>query len=86
MSRQSHVTRSRLNRRHLALLRAVADGRAEVTCSCAPDLRVDGFWCDHTAANDLVRSGLIRPVRSAPVGQLVPAEITAPGREALAEG
>ncbi|WP_189058020.1 hypothetical protein [Longimycelium tulufanense] len=69
--------------RHLALLRAVAAGRAELTCSQVPYLRVDGFWCDHTTVADLVRRGLIRPARPGPVDELVPAEITDPGREVL---
>lgn len=58
-----------LNRRALAMLRAVGAGRAELTCSCEPDLRVDGLpCCDQATAHALAR-----------------AELTADGREALGE-
>src|SRR3954471_1736717 len=53
-----------VNRRALAMLRAVGAGRAELTCSCEPDLRVDGLpCCDQATAHDLARAGLIRPAR-----------------------
>lgn len=75
-----------LNRRELAMLRAIAAGRAELTRSCEPDLRVDGLpCCDQTTAHALVREGLVRPV-SAPggaVGQWTRAELTPDGRLAL---
>ena len=46
--------------RHVAMLRAVAAGRAEVTWSRVPDLYVDGRCCtDHAASALLVRAGLI---------------------------
>ncbi|MYW93693.1 hypothetical protein G3I59_24515 [Amycolatopsis rubida] len=74
------------NRRALAMLRAIAAGRAELTRSCEPDLRVDGLpCCDQTTAHDLVREGLVRPV-SAPggaVGQWTRAELTPDGQLAL---
>ncbi|AHI00902.1 hypothetical protein [Kutzneria albida] len=73
-----------LNRRELALLRAVADGRAELLCGCEPDLAVDGAWCGHGAARTLVVGGLIRPVFAGAVGQLVAAELTDLGHAVLA--
>jgi len=72
--------------RHLAVLRAVAAGRAELTCSCEPDLYVDGRCCtDHTVAGLLARAGLITSTTSArcPAGR-VPAAVTDAGRAALA--
>ncbi|MFJ9785094.1 hypothetical protein ACIRSS_36370 [Amycolatopsis sp. NPDC101161] len=73
-----------LNRRALAMLRAVGAGRAELTCSCEPDLRVDGLpCCDQATAHDLARAGLIRPDRVVAVGQWARAELTDDGRSAL---
>jgi hypothetical protein len=78
---------STLNRRALAMLRAVGAGRAELTCSCEPDLRVDGLpCCDQATAHDLARAGLIRPAGGpvVAVGQWTRAELTSDGRLALA--
>lgn len=73
-----------LNRRAMAMLRAVGAGRAELTCSCEPDLRVDGLpCCDQATAHQLARAGLIRPVRVVAVGQWTRAELTAEGLRAL---
>ncbi|GLY43680.1 hypothetical protein Amsp01_097030 [Amycolatopsis sp. NBRC 101858] len=77
-----------VNRRALAMLRAVGAGRAELTCSCEPDLRVDGLaCCDQATSHELVRAGLIRaacgPVVA--VGQWTRAELTDDGRLALGE-
>lgn len=73
-----------LNRRAMAMLRAVGAGRAEVTCSCEPDLRVDGLpCCDQATAHELARAGLIRPVHVVAVGQWTRAELTDDGRLAL---
>lgn len=73
-----------LSRRALAMLRAVGAGRAELTCSCEPDLRVDGLpCCDQATAHDLARAGLIRPDRVVAVGQWARAELTDDGRTAL---
>lgn len=58
---------SQSNHRNLAVLRAVAAGRAEVSCSCEPDLLIDGLpCCDHAVAGQLTRAGLLaaEPVRS----------------------
>lgn len=49
-----------LNRRELAMLRAIADGRAEITCSREPDLFIDGLaCCDQFLVHRLARRGLI---------------------------
>ncbi|MEU4247345.1 hypothetical protein AB0F15_08045 [Amycolatopsis sp. NPDC026612] len=73
-----------LNRRAMAMLRAVGAGRAELTCSCEPDLRVDGLpCCDQSTAHQLARAGLIRPARVVAVGQWARAELTADGQRAL---
>lgn len=73
-----------LNRRALAMLRAVGAGRAELTRSCEPDLRVDGLpCCDQATAHELARAGLIRPARAAAPGQWTRAELTDDGRLAL---
>jgi hypothetical protein len=77
---------STLNRRALAMLRAVGAGRAELTCSCEPDLRVDGLpCCDQATAHELARAGLIRPAGRpvVAVGQWTRAELTSDGRLAL---
>ena len=74
-----------LNRRALAMLRAVSDGRAELVCSCEPDLLIDGLGCcDQYEAHRLAGAGLIRPVIAGEVGQRVRAELTGAGREVLA--
>lgn len=73
-----------LNRRALAMLRAVSDGRAELVCSCEPDLLIDGLGCcDQYTAHRLAGAGLIRPVIAGTVGQRVRAEITGAGRDVL---
>lgn len=74
-----------LNRRALAMLRAVSDGRAELVCSCEPDLLIDGLGCcDQYEAHHLSEWGLIRPVVRGQVGQRVRAELTGAGRAVLA--
>jgi hypothetical protein len=52
-----------LNHGNKAILRAVADGRAEPLAGCCPDLAIDGAWCDHTAVLRLVTGGWIRSER-----------------------
>ncbi len=70
--------------RGLAMLRAVSDGRAELACSCEPDLFIDGLGCcDQYTAHRLARAGLIRPVVPGAIGQRVRAELTAAGRAVL---
>ncbi|MBK1782768.1 hypothetical protein [Prauserella cavernicola] len=72
------------NRRSLAMLRAVASGRAQLTCSSEPDLFIDGVpCCDQFTAHALSHDGLIRPAGPGGTGQRVPAELTETGRELL---
>jgi hypothetical protein len=74
-----------LTHRHLAMLRAVCAGRCELSYSCEPDLFIDGrASCDQLAAHLLAKLGLIRPAWQAPVGERVPAQLTAAGHELLA--
>jgi hypothetical protein len=73
--------------RDLALLRAVAAGRAQITRSRVPDLFVDGIaCCDQIAAGRLARSGLIEPSVPAVLGERVPARLTALGARVLDDG
>ncbi len=70
--------------RVLAMLRAVAAGRAELVCSCEPDLFIDGLCCcDQYTAHQLARRGLIRPHTPGVLGQRVRAELTAIGHAVL---
>lgn len=67
----------RLNNRERATLRAVALGRAEITCSAEPDLFIDGLaCCDQTTAHRLARLRLIVPLRAGRTGERVPALLT----------
>lgn len=73
-----------LSRRAIAMLKAVRDGRAELRCSCEPDLRVDGLpCCDQNTAHDLARAGLVRAVGTPSPGQWAAAELTDAGHRAL---
>ena len=73
-----------LSRRAIAMLKAIADGRAELRCSCEPDLRVDGLsCCDQNTAHDLAHAGLVRATRLVAPGQWAPAELTDAGHRAL---
>ncbi|GAA1027401.1 MULTISPECIES: hypothetical protein [Amycolatopsis] len=72
-----------LNHREYAILCAVAEGRAEMLVGCEPGLTVDGGWCDRAAVSVLVAEQWIAPVRPAPVGERVPAQLTGPARDAL---
>ncbi len=70
--------------RVLAMLRAVAAGRAEISCSCEPDLFVDGLGCcDQYTAHQLASGGLVRPTVAGPLGQRVRAELTPAGLAVL---
>ncbi|HEY0640687.1 MAG TPA: hypothetical protein VGD67_23910 [Pseudonocardiaceae bacterium] len=69
--------------RHRALLLAVAQGRAQLAAGGAPDLTVDGRWCDHVAIAELLADGLLRPAAEARPGVLVPAVLTDLGRAVL---
>jgi hypothetical protein len=74
------------SRRDLALLRAVAAGRAELVCGCQPDLLIEGRWCcDQPAAHQLAAAGLLSPAIPAPVGSRVPAVLTETGHAVLVE-
>lgn len=58
------VTTFPLTARARAMLRAVAEGRSEITMSCEPDMFVDGLTCcDQPLAHSLIHSGLIRRTR-----------------------
>ena len=76
-----------LDRRSLAMLRAVFAGRGELVWSVEPDLIIDGLCCcDQFTAHQLAHAGLIRPVTPGAVGQRVRAELTRSGRTALTQG
>lgn len=73
-----------LSNRHYALLRAVATGRCELSCSCEPDLYIEGrTCCDQTAAHLLAHLGLIQHAAQGRIGQRVPAQLTDAGRAVL---
>jgi hypothetical protein len=73
-----------LHGRHRAYLRAIHDGRAEMSYSCEPDLYVDGLaCCDQTTAHELAEAHLIQPVHAAKAGERVPATLTSEGTAAL---
>lgn len=73
-----------LNHRERATLRAVALGRAEITCSCEPDLFIDGLaCCDQFTAHRLARLALIVPLRAGRPGERVPALLTEHARAVL---
>lgn len=75
----------RLSRRALAILRAVAAGRVEITWSCEPDLFIDGLpFSDQYTAHVLAHDGLITPARPGLTGQRVPARLTPAGHTAAA--
>jgi len=72
-----------LNRRALAMLRAVAQGRAQLACSAEPDLYIDGVpCCDQFTAHLLTHAGLITPATGR-FGELVPATLSPAGTAAL---
>ncbi|TVT25746.1 hypothetical protein FNH06_02300 [Amycolatopsis acidiphila] len=68
----------------MAMLRAAANGRAEMTCSCEPDLFIDGLaCCDQVTARFLAHANLICPARPGAIGQRVPVRLTPAGHSAL---
>ncbi|HET6705674.1 hypothetical protein [Amycolatopsis sp.] len=74
-----------LTDRAVAMLRAVAAGRAHITVSVEPDLYVDGLpCCDQSTAHELAHTGLVAPAHPAPPRTRVRAELTAAGWEVLA--
>ncbi|UKD57592.1 hypothetical protein L3Q65_12975 [Amycolatopsis sp. FU40] len=77
-------TDSELSCRALALLRVVAAGRAEITCSSEPDMFIDGVpCCDQYAAHALARRGLIVQTGPAELGKRVRARLTPAGAAVL---
>lgn len=73
-----------LSYRAIAMLRAVDTGAAELTCSCEPDLFIDGVpCCDQFTAHMLAHRGFIRPARLAAVGSRVPAVLTPAGHDVV---
>ena len=74
-----------LNRRELATLRAVASGEAEISCSKAPDLFLDGLaCCDQSTARRLATLGLVEAAHQGASGARVPAVVTETGKHVLA--
>lgn len=73
-----------LHSRHRAYLRAVGDGRAEMTASREPDLYVDGLAvADQFSAHQLADAGYLTPHKPGTPGQRVPADLTDHGTSAL---
>ncbi|MGH3451495.1 MAG: hypothetical protein ACRDQW_12395 [Haloechinothrix sp.] len=73
-----------LNNRERAALHAIALGIAEITCSCEPDLFIDGLaCCDQFTARRLAHLALVVPSRAGKPGERVPAILTDNGRAAL---
>jgi len=73
-----------LNRRELATLRAVALGQAEISCSRAPDLFIDGLaCCDQSTARRLASLGLVVSACEGINGARVPAMLSEAGKMAL---
>lgn len=72
------------NNRTLAVLRAVREGRAEITLSCEPDLKVDGLlFSDQATAHELAHAGLVRPRGLGRPGQWVAAVLGAAALDLL---
>jgi hypothetical protein len=76
-------SRSTLTSRHRAILRAVEAGRGEALCGCAPDLLIDGRFCDYVATHELFRTGLLA-TDPGPPGRRAAARVTDEGRRFLA--
>ncbi|MFI9387806.1 hypothetical protein [Kutzneria sp. NPDC052558] len=75
-----------VNHRVLAILRAIAAGRAQLTGSTEPDLFVDGVpCCDQFTARMLAHQGLIRPGHPGPPDERLPAVLTPAGRALITE-
>ncbi|WP_206794677.1 hypothetical protein [Amycolatopsis sp. MtRt-6] len=74
-----------LTRRAVNMLKAVRDGRAQLSLGCEPDLYVDGIpCCDQATARTLGRLGLIAANGPGRLGELVPAVVTKAGQNVLA--
>ena len=77
------IVSSQATGRDRALLRAVADGRCQLSTGCEIVLLVDGVGCaDWSAAHRLLGAGLIAPPGPRP--GLTPAVLTEAGHDALA--
>ncbi|PSL52972.1 hypothetical protein B0I31_11063 [Saccharothrix carnea] len=73
-----------LSGREVALLKATAANRVDLTRSAEPDVRVDGLpFCDPTTARALVHAGLIEASTPVAPGDHAPARLTAAGAAAL---
>ncbi|WP_157361968.1 hypothetical protein [Haloechinothrix halophila] len=69
-----------------AMLAAVADGRAEVSDSCEPDMFIDGLaCCDQALAHTLTHAELIRPIGPATPSGRHAVTLTARGVASLAQ-
>ncbi|NIH88426.1 hypothetical protein [Amycolatopsis granulosa] len=76
------MTASTLTHRDAEFLKAVAEGRVELTASSEPHVYVDGMsCCDQFGARMLIHAGLVRRVPG--TGARIPAKLTDAGREAL---
>ncbi|GAA1297381.1 hypothetical protein [Saccharothrix xinjiangensis] len=76
-----------LSGREVALLRATAANRVELTGNAEPDVRVDALpFCDPVTARALVHAGLIQPVVPVEPGQWAAACLTEAGAVALGSG
>ncbi|MEQ0558040.1 hypothetical protein ABJI51_03070 [Amycolatopsis sp. NEAU-NG30] len=85
MGHDSRPQATELTHRAVNMLKAVRDGRAQLSASCEPDLYVDGIpCCDQGTARLLGRLGLIAPAGPGPAGHLVPAVVTEAGHRVLA--
>jgi hypothetical protein len=81
----ANMDNPQLSHRAIAMLRATAAGRAELTCSCEPDLRVDSLpCCDQATARFLFHSGLVQRAAGGTIGQWMTARLTPAGEKALA--
>jgi hypothetical protein len=73
-----------LSHRALAVLRAVAAGRAELTLRFGPNLRIDGLHCtDQFVARHLLDAGLVRAASPHAPTAWVRAVLTARGYDAI---
>ncbi|WP_020666803.1 hypothetical protein [Amycolatopsis nigrescens] len=86
MPQEPEDSEIQLNHRERATLRAVALGTAEISCSCEPDLFIDGLaCCDQATAHRLAARGLVLPERTGRRGERVPARLSTAGMAALGE-
>ena len=73
-----------LSHRALAVLRAVAAGRAELTLRFGPNLRIDGLHCtDQLVARHLLDARLVRPASPHAPTAWVRAALTARGHDLI---